>query len=89
MHPSGYLEINAVWALNNHCKLDFSTSDHIKLTAQGTEAVDATSAKTTINNILHLTPQSTPGTASEGDVYAGTDHHLYYHNGTAWVQLDN
>jgi hypothetical protein len=86
----GYFEINMIKSINNLCQIDFSTSTHIKLTAQGTEAVDVTAAKTTINNVLHLTPQATPGSAAEGDVYANSsDHHLYFHNGTAWVQLDN
>jgi len=30
-----------------------------------------------------------PAAAEEGMVYADTDHHLYYYNGSAWKQLDN
>jgi hypothetical protein len=46
--------------------------------------------KVTINQFLALTPQSSaPSPAAEGQVYAGTDHHLYYYNGTSWKQLDN
>lgn len=30
-----------------------------------------------------------PAAADEGMVYADTDHHLYYYNGSAWKQLDN
>ena len=28
-----------------------------------------------------------PDTPSEGDLYADTDHKLYYHNGTAWKEI--
>jgi len=39
---------------------------------------------------LSLTPQSDPPTSpTEGMIYANTDHHLYYYNGTTWKQLDN
>lgn len=39
---------------------------------------------------LQLVPQANPpATASEGMIYADTDHHLYYYNGTSWKQLDN
>lgn len=30
-----------------------------------------------------------PGSPAEGMIYADTDHHLYYYNGTDWKQLDN
>jgi hypothetical protein len=36
-----------------------------------------------------LTPTADPPAAVEGRIYADTDHHLYYYNGTAWKQLDN
>lgn len=65
----------------------------------GSEAADRTSALIygdfstavlTINNILKLTPINEPPTpASEGMIYADTDHHLYYYNGSTWKQLDN
>ena len=38
---------------------------------------------------IHLDPQAQPSSPQEGMIYAGTDHHLYYYNGTAWKQLDN
>jgi len=51
---------------------------------------------TTVNGSIHildfiqLTPTaSPPGSAAEGMIYMDTDHHLYVHNGTTWVQLDN
>jgi len=44
----------------------------------------------TIVDVLNLTPGSAPSTPVEGDIYANsTDHHLYFYNGSAWVQLDN
>jgi hypothetical protein len=61
-----------------------------------TGAVDAASGFTGpsgvvhINDVIALTPlTSPPSSPSEGWIYAGTDHHLYYYNGTAWKQLDN
>jgi len=43
-----------------------------------------------ITTFLKLTPTADPpGSAAEGMVYADTDHHLYFYNGTGWVQLDN
>jgi hypothetical protein len=35
------------------------------------------------------TISSAPASPTEGDIYANTDHHLYYYNGSAWKQLDN
>jgi len=56
----------------------------------GSTAKNYFGATTTINAILHLTPRSQPGSATEGDVYSDTDdHHLYFYNGSGWVQLDN
>ena len=42
-----------------------------------------------IDAVLKLTPIATPSNPTEGDIYAGTDHHLYYYNGSMWKQLDN
>jgi len=37
---------------------------------------------------LHLEPgASTPANPEEGDIYADTDHKLYYYNGTAWKEI--
>lgn len=47
---------------------------------------------TTVNitDVIKLTPTaSPPAGATEGMIYMDTDHHLYVHNGTTWVQLDN
>lgn len=43
----------------------------------------------TINDVLALTLKADPPSpAVEGMIYADTDHHLYYYNGTSWDQLD-
>lgn len=42
-----------------------------------------------LSDFIYLVPTADPPAADEGRVYAGTDHHLYFYNGTAWVQLDN
>jgi hypothetical protein len=43
-----------------------------------------------ITDALHLTPTADPpAVTTEGTIYMDTDHHLYVHNGTGWVQLDN
>lgn len=39
---------------------------------------------------IKLTPGSAPGTPAEGQIYVNsTDHHLYFYNGSGWVQCDN
>ncbi len=48
------------------------------------------STSVSIGTIMHLTPlASAPSSSSNGDVYVGTDNHIYFYNGTAWKQLDN
>jgi hypothetical protein len=37
---------------------------------------------------LRIRSQSTPANPVEGDIYAGTDHKLYFRNDSAWMQLD-
>ena len=47
---------------------------------------------TTVNitDLIKLTPTASPPSgATEGMIYADTNHHLYYYNGTSWIQLDN
>lgn len=42
-----------------------------------------------ISNFLKLTPMADPPSpAEEGQVYADTDHHIYYYDGTSWKPLD-
>ena len=37
---------------------------------------------------IHMVPvAASPGSPVEGDLYADTDHHLYYYNGTTWVSI--
>jgi hypothetical protein len=44
----------------------------------------------TFRTIIHLTPISRPGSATQGDTYSDSgDGHMYYYNGSAWKQLDN
>lgn len=49
------------------------------------------SERVTIDAIFQLEPiASAPASPQEGWIYANsTDHHLYFYNGTGWVQLDN
>ena len=45
---------------------------------------------TTVNitDVIKLTPTASPPSgATEGMIYADTDHHLYYYNGTSWVSM--
>jgi hypothetical protein len=43
-----------------------------------------------ISGALSLIPQASPPSyTGEGTIYMDTDHHLYVHNGTGWVQMDN
>lgn len=85
---NGAIETAAgIYSRDNRVKIDLSTTDHLVLNYRGTIVLDVTAARTTINNVLSLTPQAAPGSPSEGDIYAGTDHHLHYYNGTSWVQI--
>jgi hypothetical protein len=53
-------------------------------------SVGATLTTVNITDVIKLTPTaSPPAGATEGMIYADTDHHLYYYNGTGWIQLDN
>ena len=40
-------------------------------------------------NTLKVGPTAAPALTEEGVIYADTDHHLYYYNGTYWKRLDN
>lgn len=53
-------------------------------------SVGYTGHVTLASGVLSLTPRAAPPEdGAEGMIYADTDHHLYYHNGTTWLQLDN
>jgi len=48
----------------------------------------ATLTTVNITDVIKLTPTaSPPAGATEGMIYADTDHHLYYYNGTSWVSM--
>ena len=51
---------------------------------------DFSTGKVTINDVLKLTPRSSaPASPSEGEIYVGTDYHIYCYLHGAWIQLDN
>lgn len=53
-------------------------------------SIGATLTTVNITDVIKLTPTASPPSgATEGMIYADTDHHLYYYNGTGWIQLDN
>lgn len=53
-------------------------------------SIGPTLTTVSITDVIRLTPTaSPPAGATEGMIYADTDHHLYYYNGTGWIQLDN
>jgi len=48
----------------------------------------ATLTTVSITDVIKLTPTaSPPSPAIEGMIYADTDHHLYYYNGTTWISM--
>ena len=55
----------------------------------GTLNVDETitTPSATLSQFLSLTPTASPPASAEGRIYAGTDHKLYFHNGTAWKEI--
>ena len=62
----------------------------IKALVYGVFAAAPVDQRFTLNAVLTLTPMADPpGAPAEGMIYADTDHHLYYYNGSGWVQLDN
>ena len=53
-------------------------------------SIGATLTTVSITDVIKLTPTAdAPSGATEGMIYADTDHHLYYYNGSIWVQIDN
>lgn len=74
------------------------TNRQVQITASATESsvsVQNGDTGTSVlldgaKSLLKLPPiADPPSPASEGMIYADTDHHLYYYNGTTWKQLDN
>ena len=43
--------------------------------------------KVHISGAMRLEPQATAPTGALGDLYAGTDGNLYFHDGTSWRQV--
>lgn len=43
--------------------------------------------KVHISGVLRLEPQTTPPNGGAGDIYAGTDNKLYFHDGTSWKEI--
>jgi hypothetical protein len=43
--------------------------------------------KVHINGVMRLQPQTTAPTGAKGDLYAGDDGNLYFHDGTSWRQV--
>jgi hypothetical protein len=51
-------------------------------------SIGATLTTVNITDVIKLTPTaSPPAGATEGMIYADTDHHLYYYNGSTWVSM--
>jgi hypothetical protein len=68
------------------------SSDVTKSFNVGFDAVDfqVISGQVNINDVLKLNPiADAPSSPVEGMIYADTDHHLYYYDGSTWKQLDN
>jgi len=43
--------------------------------------------KVHVSGVLRLEPQATPPAGDLGDLYAGTDNKLYFHDGTSWKEI--
>jgi hypothetical protein len=43
--------------------------------------------KVHISGVLRLEPQASPPAGGAGDLYAGTDNKLYFHDGTDWKEI--
>ncbi len=51
--------------------------------------VSTTDSVTTLIGCMKLVPQADPpASPAQGMIYADTDHHLYYYDGSTWKQLD-
>jgi hypothetical protein len=76
----GGVEINA-----DGFGVQISTSGPIQLFGDHTEINNTL----TIFGVLTLLPISEASSPVEGMIYADTDHHLYFYNGTSFAQLDS
>jgi hypothetical protein len=88
----GLIDNTELFALNGVTgNLNYSTENY-GATGTGDIVLSIGPTLTTVNitDVIKLTPTaSPPAGATEGMIYMDTDHHLYVHNGTTWVQLDN
>ena len=66
------------------------SSENYGSTGTGNIVLSTGPTLTTVNitDVIKLTPTaSPPAGATEGMIYADTDHHLYYYNGTSWISM--
>ena len=66
------------------------SSENYGATGTGDIVLNTGPTLTTVNitDVIKLTPTASPPSgATEGMIYADTDHHLYYYNGTSWVSM--
>ena len=93
LRVGGGLYVNREFNYGNGLMIDSVGYSTINIKTTGTKNLLLRAASTgivIIDDVLKLTPQADPpGTPVEGELYADTDHHLYYYNGTTWKQLDN
>jgi len=78
--------------IHNNLGITDSTTAKTHSLMYGQMNATVASQQLTINAVLLLPPLSSApfsGTEVEGMIYLGTDHHIYYWNGTIWKQLDN
>ena len=69
--------------------LNYSTENY-GATGTGDIVLSIGPTLTTVNitDVIKLTPTASPPSgATEGMIYADTDHHLYYYNGTSWISM--
>lgn len=77
----GDFNTDQLWLNSSYLQIGGTESSHTyTLFVDGTTCIDDL-----LKLNLHADP---PGSPTEGMIYADTDHHLYYYNGTTWVQLD-
>lgn len=89
-NAAGYYETGSNKLFIDNATRTNEADARIKALVYGTFAAAPVDQRFTLNAVLKLTPMaSPPGSPEEGMIYADTDHHLYYYNGSTWVQLDN
>ena len=100
---NSYWGLNPGVVVANYFTVGTNTDDHGLVLVQG-DGVNILTVKGTGDNagsigetgayivgFMKLIPMSAaPNPAEEGMIYMDSDdHHLYVHNGTTWVQMDN